>query len=94
MNKEYLKWLNGDFVSKEDKEILSNMSDEEIEESFNEELVFGTAGIRGTMGLGISKLNKYTISYYEKIIFTHSTFPHGLCSNGPSGISLRLQQPH
>lgn len=61
MNKEYLKWLNGDFVSKEDKEILSNMTDEEIEESFNEELVFGTAGIRGIMGLGISRLNKYTI---------------------------------
>ena len=61
MNKEYLRWLNGDFVSKEDKEILSNMTDEEIEESFNEELVFGTAGIRGIMGLGISRLNKYTI---------------------------------
>ena len=61
MNKEYLRWLNGDFVSKEDKEILSNMSDEEIEESFNEELVFGTAGIRGIMGLGTSRLNKYTI---------------------------------
>ena len=61
MNKEYLKWLNGDFVSKEDKEILSNMTDEEIAKSFNEELEFGTAGIRGIMGLGISKLNKYTI---------------------------------
>lgn len=61
MNKEYLKWLNGDFISKEDKEILSNMSDEEIGKSFNEDLEFGTAGIRGIMGLGISRLNKYTI---------------------------------
>ena len=61
MNKEYLRWLNSDFISKEDKEILSNMTDEEIKESFNEELEFGTAGIRGIMGLGISKLNKYTI---------------------------------
>jgi phosphoglucomutase len=61
MNKEYLKWLNSDFISKEDKEILSNMCEEEINDSFNEELVFGTAGIRGLMGLGISKLNKYTI---------------------------------
>lgn len=61
MNKEYLKWLNGDFISKEDKEILSNMSDEEISKSFNDELEFGTAGIRGIMGLGNSRLNKYTI---------------------------------
>jgi phosphomannomutase len=61
MNKEYLKWLNGDFISKEDKEILSNMTDEEIAKSFDEELEFGTAGIRGIMGLGISRLNKYTI---------------------------------
>ena len=61
MNKEYLKWLNGDFISKEDKEILSNMSDEEINKSFDEDLEFGTAGIRGIMGLGNSRLNKYTI---------------------------------
>ena len=61
MNKEYLKWLNGNFISKEDKEILSNMSREEINNSFREELAFGTAGIRGIMGLGISRMNKYTI---------------------------------
>ena len=61
MNKEYLRWLNGDFISKEDKEILSNMSEEEIEKSFSDELKFGTAGIRDLMGLGNSRLNKYTI---------------------------------
>jgi len=61
MNKDYLKWLNGEFTSKEDKEILSNMTDEEIEEAFNEPLKFGTAGIRGKMGLGTSMINKYNI---------------------------------
>ena len=59
MNKEYQKWL--EFVSKEDKEILSNMSNEEIDKCFNKDLEFGTAGIRGIMGLGNSRLNKYTI---------------------------------
>ena len=59
MNKEYIRWL--EFVSKEDKDILSNMSEEEIDKSFNEDLEFGTAGIRGLMGLGNSRLNKYTI---------------------------------
>lgn len=61
MNKEYLKWLNGEFLTKEEKDILSNMTDEEINKSFNEELSFGTAGIRGIMGLGNSRINKYTI---------------------------------
>ena len=59
MNKEYLRWL--DFVSKEDKDILSKMSEEEINKCFDEDLEFGTAGIRGLMGLGNSRLNKYTI---------------------------------
>ena len=59
MNKEYIKWL--EFVSKEDKDILSNMSEEEISKCFGDDLEFGTAGIRGLMGLGNSRLNKYTI---------------------------------
>ncbi len=59
MNKEYLRWL--DFVSKEDKDILSKMSEEEISKCFADDLEFGTAGIRGLMGLGNSRLNKYTI---------------------------------
>ena len=51
MNKEYIKWL--EFVSKEDKDILSNMSEEEISKCFGDDLEFGTAGIRGLMGLVI-----------------------------------------
>ena len=61
MNKEYLRWLNGEFVSKEDKELLARMSEEEINKCFGEDLEFGTAGIRDIMGLGNSRLNKYTI---------------------------------
>ena len=61
MNKEYLKWLNGDFVTNEDKEILARMTEEEINKCFSNELEFGTAGIRDIMGLGNSRLNKYTI---------------------------------
>ena len=61
MNKEYLRWTNGDFVTKEDKELLSRMSEEEISKCFSDDLEFGTAGIRGIMGLGNSRFNKYTI---------------------------------
>ena len=65
MNKEILEkynyWLNSEFLSKEDKELLENMSDDEIEESFAKDLEFGTAGIRGIMGIGTNRLNTYNI---------------------------------
>ena len=57
----YNKWLNDGSIKDEDKEILKNMSNEEINNSFYDELSFGTAGIRGVMGLGSNKINEYTI---------------------------------
>lgn len=61
MNEKYNEWLNSEYVDNNDKEILKNMSEEEINDSFSKDLEFGTAGIRGIMGLGNSRLNKYTI---------------------------------
>lgn len=61
MNQKYIEWLNNKYIKKEDKEILKNMTEEEINLSFNDNLEFGTAGIRGIMGLGTSKINEYTI---------------------------------
>lgn len=58
---KYNEWLTNKFITEEDKEILKNMTEEDIKESFNNDLEFGTAGIRGVMGLGSSKMNKYTI---------------------------------
>ena len=61
MNKIYNEWLNSKYLDNSDKEILKNMNEEEINKAFSKELEFGTAGIRGIMGLGNSRLNKYTI---------------------------------
>ena len=58
---KYHEWLNSEFVSGEDKQILADMSDEEIEEAFCKELEFGTAGIRGIMGIGTNRMNTYNI---------------------------------
>ncbi len=57
----YNKWLNDKNIKDSDKEILKKMTKKEIEESFSFDLSFGTAGIRGTMGLGSNKINEYTI---------------------------------
>lgn len=61
MNQKYIEWLNNEYIKEEDKEVLKNMTEEEINLSFNDDLEFGTAGIRGIMGLGTSKINEYTI---------------------------------
>lgn len=61
MNDRYNKWLNDNGISESDKEILKNMAEKEKEESFSSDLEFGTAGIRGLMGLGSNKMNKYTV---------------------------------
>ena len=58
---KYNEWLNNEYITKEDKEILKNMTKDEINEAFFEDLSFGTAGIRGKMGLGTNRINKYTI---------------------------------
>ena len=57
----YNEWLNNEYIDDSDKEMLKNMRNEEIEDSFYDNLSFGTAGIRGKMGLGTNKMNKYTI---------------------------------
>ncbi|MEM6735421.1 MAG: phospho-sugar mutase [Bacteroidota bacterium] len=56
-------WLNAKNIDKSSKEeivrILENQ--EELDESFLNDLEFGTGGLRGIMGIGTSRLNKYTI---------------------------------
>lgn len=56
-------WLNKDFDKNTKKEILSLYSTdkERLKEAFNQTLSFGTAGIRGIMGVGTNRINIYTV---------------------------------
>jgi phosphoglucomutase len=54
--------MESPFIRTEDKEILSQYSDAGKKECFHQLVPFGTAGMRGKMGLGTNRLNKYTIS--------------------------------
>lgn len=57
---EYKKWLNFDEETKKElKEIEKD--EEEIKDRFYKELEFGTAGLRGIMGAGSNRMNKYTV---------------------------------
>ena len=59
---KYKEWVEGNFIDSKDKKELLDMSNKEIKEAFSLDLEFGTAGIRGLMGLGTNRINKYTIS--------------------------------
>ena len=59
---KYQEWLNDKNIDESTKEELRNLSDEkEIEDRFYKELEFGTAGLRGIIGAGSNRMNKYTV---------------------------------
>ena len=61
--KKYNEWLNNEDIDEQTKEELRKMSDneEEIKDSFYIDLKFGTAGLRGIVGPGSNRMNKYTV---------------------------------
>ncbi len=58
---KYNDWLNNKNISKEIKQILNDMDEDEIREAFSNDLEFNTAGARGIMGIGSGYLNEFTI---------------------------------
>src|SRR5687767_6043175 len=56
-------WLNGNYDQDTKDEIkrLSKENAAELEEAFYRNLEFGTGGLRGIMGVGTNKMNKYTV---------------------------------
>lgn len=62
----YEKWL-GSCTEEEKKQLLEIADDDkEIRERFTLPLAFGTAGMRGTIALGISNMNVYTVARATK----------------------------
>ena len=60
----YENWLNDPVISEEDKQELRNISqdEKEIEDRFYKDLEFGTAGLRGVIGIGTNRMNIYTVT--------------------------------
>lgn len=56
------KWLQAPFDEKTQKEVqhLIDTNPEALDDAFYKNLEFGTGGMRGIMGVGINRLNKYT----------------------------------
>ena len=61
-NKNFKLWQkNYKYLNKENKTKFNNVSENNFNDYFGDELSFGTAGLRGLMGIGTSKMNIYTI---------------------------------
>ena len=60
---EYKKWCESDEFDNDTKEELLKIkdNDKEIEDRFYKELEFGTAGLRGIIGAGTNRMNKYVV---------------------------------
>lgn len=57
---KYQQWL--DFADDDTKAELTSITDEkDIEDRFYKDLAFGTGGLRGVMGAGSNRMNRYTV---------------------------------
>ena len=59
----YNRWLTSDVVDDDTKAELKSIenNEKEIEERFYKNLEFGTGGLRGIIGAGTNRMNRYTV---------------------------------
>ncbi|MBU0278325.1 phospho-sugar mutase [Gemella sp. zg-1178] len=67
-NKLFEQWINSDALTNEEKKQLLSISDNETEKEdrFYKELEFGTAGLRGKVGMGTNRMNRFVIARATK----------------------------
>lgn len=71
-----LKMLWESFDEDTEKELSSITDSKEIEDRFYKELEFGTGGLRGIMGAGPNRMNKYTVARATK---GYADYLHSVC---------------
>lgn len=61
IKQKYETWLNETSLTQIEKTELINLDENEIIDRFGVDLEFGTAGIRGVMGIGTNRMNIYIV---------------------------------
>ena len=63
INEKVNLWLNGNYDDATKAEIkrMQAAGGDELAEAFYRNLEFGTGGLRGIMGVGTNRMNKYTV---------------------------------
>lgn len=81
IEEKFMKWLNSERVSNEDKQILRRFTNEEKNEAFFKDIEFGTAGMRGIIGPGMNRINiqniiRATVGFAKYLRKTHRNSQH------------------
>ncbi len=78
----YEKWLNSPALSADEKAELEAIKgdEKEIESRFFDQLSFGTAGLRGTMGVGLYRMNIHVIRHATQ------AFAQVILAEGPEAV--------
>ena len=79
---KYELWKNHPNLDSSLKEEINNLSEKEIEDSFYTDIKFGTAGMRGVMGVGTNRINIHTIRKATQ------GFANYLKNNNKNGIAI------
>ncbi|WP_300670405.1 phospho-sugar mutase [Soonwooa sp.] len=73
-------WLSETFdkETRDTVQMLIDSNSPDLEDSFYRELEFGTGGMRGIMGVGTNRLNKYTLGQATQGLanYLHQSFPN------------------
>ena len=80
--KAYEQWLNSPALSEAEKAELTAIAgdEKEIESRFFSQLEFGTAGLRGTMGVGLYRMNIHVIRHATQ------AFANVILNEGPEAV--------
>ena len=82
IRKRYSAWLNGNYDDETKKAITTLEKDNanELADAFYRNLEFGTGGLRGIMGVGTNRMNKYTVGMATQgyANYLKQTYPGGV----------------
>ncbi|HET6766229.1 MAG TPA: phospho-sugar mutase, partial [Chitinophagaceae bacterium] len=74
-------WLSGNFdaATKDAIKKMQSENPKELAESFYRNLEFGTGGLRGIMGVGTNRMNRYTVGMATQGFanYLNETYPGG-----------------
>jgi phosphoglucomutase len=72
IKERYQKWIDSSYLSERDRVSLLKITEgSEIKECFGSELTFGTGGMRGELGLGPNRMNRYMVGKVVQAVMTH-----------------------
>ncbi|WP_370089692.1 phospho-sugar mutase [Ekhidna sp.] len=80
------QWLSAAEMDQESKDQIKELlgNGEDLEEAFLNDLEFGTGGLRGIMGIGTNRMNKYTVAMATQ------GFSNYLKNQFPTGVSVAI----